>query len=442
MFYKYRGTFKSKNSDISQGFSDKIYLNCFNTFITSDNITKHFTENYPGIPFILKGLKLTFLHKSITFSHYPNFIFITDKLIFVGIGDQFISKLEIRNHDGNILKTFKSSKIIHKDGRFISFDEPPYIINSFANTAFCKFHNSSISHCNILDFSDDGRILYLNNNGVLVISSMTGCINYDQNLECIDIIGSNYIYSNTIIDNVICACNFQINLNIESTDTTCFVLLNENCIFLIYKDIVIKKNISKSYYKIDIAEFNVHNYVESESFYDMILCLSIFVPDIKISNAIKIEDMLSKLFIINKHVEKFLINIYDSYLDNSDLRDNILCRVYRRIDDYGKCFLDKYLDFKVLTSDNLCLVIIYKLDLIDHFIKLCIEEKRLFYLADLVSFYEKIERSEEFKLALLKNGLFIYNYDGLEDIIGLEKIEIESQRNAFNYEKQRYNFFK
>lgn len=284
----------------------------------------------------------------------------------------------------------------------------------------------------------------------------------------------------TAIQNVTCVSHFY-GTEIVSKNTSkkllCHVVLCPGSVFLIARELVARKRLAVPFSHIAAGRFAVHNFLQEGSFYELVLVLGMFVG-VRLCDADRIEDFLCKLILHRKRIEPFVGTLvrniefsnfectrlaranknapdaktgprapsagsehqsqqYISYRSQPHKRlctaDTIVCRAYRRVDDRGKETLEPYIAVLRLSPDDLYYIIIYKLHHLDHFIKLCIANKRLFYLQELVCFYEKIGRADELRAAFLRNGLFIFHYGGLEKITAVEKEEIDAQRQAFHF---------
>ncbi len=284
----------------------------------------------------------------------------------------------------------------------------------------------------------------------LIVESLSVKKIYNKESQWILQINDIYVYKKTaLIANINYAENFYIyeidfekNLILKCSAT---ILLCDDSIFILYKDFIIKKYIGRGYFKILTYRFVVHNYLKECSYYDLVLTLSLFI-DIKIFYSDKIEDFLFKLILFKIPIERFIeiikknecckhkLDFSDVFSEssNSNLKlSTILCRIYRQVDDNGKALLDKYLNIKTLHADDLYYLIIYKLDYIDYFIKKCIEQKRLFYLKELIPFFKKIKKVKQLKLLFLKNNLLIFHYKYFDHLCLLENEEILAEKYKY-----------
>lgn len=66
--------------------------------------------------------------------------------------------------------------------------------------------------------------------------------------------------------------------------------------------------------------------------------------------------------------------------------------------------------------------------MLEDFVKMCVEQGRLFYLDELIGFYKKTDRLEELRRVYLDNGVLIFNYKGFEDLVKIEKEEMLAQK--------------
>lgn len=442
--YKYMGKFIKDAEEPAVRINDR-GLN--DVFIYTSNAVNHFVETPPGGPYHTTG-NMLYLDHSQEIPLRPGFgkIVVGPKYIFVEFGNS----LEVLHHNGELFRCFVGNNVICENGLFLitglSSSVSPiglsisYVVDSDANAIFTKSRN------NIMDFTEEGDVVYLingsdkskeeitdNNDTYLIIESFKDLKRYDFASDPIFEMEDIMAYENgTIIQNTRCCAHLYLEEPNESPVMhPCFVVLCTNEIFVIFKNYVIRKGINKEYLKIGADEFVIHNYLERESFYELILVLSLF-SNIRIDFPEKIEGFLCKLIHCNIKVEPFLERIFSNYNLKSDISDHIICRAYRRVDDKAKAMLDTYIEITKLSADALYYIIIYKLEYIDYFVKLCIKEKRLFYLRELVPFFDKINKLKELRVCLLRNQLFILDYRGFEKIIEMEKMEIDSQESIFN----------
>ncbi len=401
-------------------------------FVCDSNTVSHFIETPSGEPYhIVENTLHLGRHTKNTSTGIPlkpgfGKIVVGCKYVFVA----YEKSVEVLRHSGKLFRRFVGNSIECSNGLFlITESNISYVIDSEANAVFTR------SRRNTIDFTERGEIAYLadeleqNSGRHLVIESLKDLRRYDAPSDPIFEIENISVYENSaVIRNVVCCTHLYLE---ESSTDPCFVVLCADEIFILFRSYVARKQISRAYTKIDPEEFVAHNYLEQESFYELVLALSLFT-DIRIGFPDLIEGFLCKLILHRRAAGPFIGRILSSYGDaNRDASDRIVCRAYRRVDDRAKAMLDAHIEISRLSVDCLYYIIIYRLEHIDHFVKLCIEKKRLFYLRELVPFFEKIDRLDELRGCLLRNRLFILDCKGLERIIAMEKMEIDSQESVF-----------
>lgn len=205
-------------------------------------------------------------------------------------------------------------------------------------------------------------------------------------------------------------------------------------VFVIFEDYVVKKQVDKTYNFIIPERLVFHNYINEEDVYWCLLFVNCFESTV-LYKAEGIEDFLFAL--ANKPsseslLDKFLLSLKWNAMTYGKCDFNkIVCKLYRVVDEPKRVLVEKWIDYENINADQLYYMIIYKLDMVDRFIDLCINEKRLFYLVELKEFYYKIDRADDLKRKLLSKGLLIFEYIGLEHFYSLEKDMIESQRRTY-----------
>ena len=381
---------------------------------------------------------------------FPNLIFICYRKV-----------LEIYSNKGELLKEVESiDDIFVGSYGFLIYNKTPFIVNFEGNFIFvCKSNN-------VLNFTEDGVIFSIcgdettertewneenKSKGTFSIQSLKMSQEYTKDGECIFEEENFKIFRETaLIEDVIICTSIKIeslecfdeNINIQelkssavesSTETfDGVIVLCKKFLFVIAKGLVIRKNIESFFTKIIPQRFVVHNYVSEASFFDCILLINCFKP-IKLIKIDGIVCFLSNMFNFSQALAlKFIKNLKINSLKYNIINfESTMCKVYRLVDDSSKKVIDSWIDFNSLTSDQLYLVIIYKLELLSKFISLCKSDKKLFYLEDLKDFYIKTGNTEMFRKELLRQNLLIFKYKGLELMNQTESEEIESQRLLF-----------
>lgn len=353
--------------------------------------------------------------------------------------------LEIYNQKGEIIRKIESKeRIILGTEGFLIQEDVFYILNLHCNSIIIdqEIDGISISKLldDILDFTDNG-IIALKKDGFFAIKSPTNQIIVYSNQKSEEIsIDDLKVYKDTCIIKCPISCvsvKLKTNSNNESEPIHCFIVLDESNICFVYNDLIVKKSIKCKNMRILRERFVLHDYTKEV---DLIFCIFLIncYRSTNIFDPLEVEKFLLLLFL---KYPSFQSNLTDVFLTNfksymletnrKDLHDEILCRVYRQIDDSSKKFLASYIDFDSLTVDNLTLVIIYMPELVSKFVSLCVKFKRLFYLDDLIDFYEKTNRLEELRPLLLENNLLILEYPGFEELIKSEREEIRAQELTF-----------
>lgn len=385
--------------------------------------------------------------------------------------------LEIYDLSGNLARKIESSEnIVCGTGGFLVFDRVHYILNRFCETVF-------VTHVpNIVDFTDDGVIMSIGSppadedgkksssdlgpcqkGSSLIIQSMSRKVLYDCTEEPIVEFDGITVYRNTTsIDNIVACSSIKLEMlrsadGINSTTLAhnkhspgscgtqdkgasgtgvfldCIIVLCKDCVFVIYDDIVVRKQVDHALTHIIPERFAVHNYVHEVSIYDCVLMLSCF-RYIRLFKSEGIESFLVGLM-NSSRVDK---ELYEKFIDVLRVNEGpaiqcntILCRVYRQVDDRLKGVLDHFIGVDTLGSDDLYYLVIYKPDLTERFVQMCKKERRLFYLDDLRLFFEKTNRVDELKRIFLRNGILIFEYCGLEKLIETERTEINAQKACF-----------
>lgn len=405
--------------------------------------------------------------------------------------------LEIYDLNGNLIREIISKEpIIIGNNGFIVYDKSYFIVNLESNTVFIK------KIPNIVDFTGDGKIFtyenITNNNSIdqklfdkELIDNTTSIdnnnsidkdiVNNNNSIDNDIAKNTNSINSNSIsnnnnlsdkhlmeirlhsnkifnfdgeiitkfreytifkktakITNFIACSTFKLLKINDNSFSDCTIVLCTDFLFVIFDDIIIRKELSKKFSHIIHQKFIIHNYLERESFYDCILLINC-IKSTELHKSDQIEQFIISLFALNiekdfirEFIKSFMANFSDSLnIENRIYYKTILCRIYRQVDDPSKQFLDEFIDFRSLNADQMFLIIIYKPDLTDQFIALCKFEERLFYLEDLRDFYIKTERIDECKGLFLKNGMLLFEYKGLEKLYEIEKQQIKAQRLSF-----------
>lgn len=367
--------------------------------------------------------------------------------------------LEIFDLRGSLVRRIESSEdIICGTGGFLVFDRVHYILNRLCETVF-------VTHVpNIMDFTEDGVIMSINEHpvdgdsnpdhkGNLIVQSMYKKILYDRTRDPVVEFDDITVYEGIVdIRNVVSCSSIKLETlrshdYAEHTPTLqcmdiqqgvhkrglfldCIVVLCKDCVFVIYDNVVVRKQLVCQLTHIIPERFVVHNYVQEVGIYDCILMLSCFRA-VRLFRSEGIESFLIGLMssgVVKKLYEKFI----DGLRANATIPCNvILCRAYRQVDDRLKEILDQFIIVDRLDVDELYYLIIYKPDLTERFVQMCKRKRRLFYLDDLKSFFEKTNRASELKRIFLQNGILIFEYCGLEKLIEIERSEINAQRACF-----------
>lgn len=390
-------------------------------------------------------------------------IFASDSFLFIC----YDKLLEIYELGGSLVRKIESSEnIICGTGGFLVFDRVDYILNRSCETVFVT------RVPNIIDFTDDGVIMSIDcplndgrdgispsnprigmEKGNLIVQSMNRKALYNSTEEPIANFGEIAVYSSTAnIDNIIACSNIKLETLCPLNDANpvalkassksaneagvlldCIIVLCKNCVFVMYDDLVVRKQLESPLTHIIPERFVAHNYVQEVSIYDCILTLNCF-RTVRLFKSEGVENFLVGLM-NSGNVDK---RLYESFIDGLRANESpavpyntILCRVYRQVDDKMKGDLDRFITIDRLSADELYYLIIYKPDLTERFVQLCKKEKRLFYLDDLRLFFEKTSRADELKKIFLRNGVLIFEYDGLSRLIGIERNEINAQKACF-----------
>lgn len=385
----------------------------------------------------------TIVLEGVTFPIKHNYqkILLTAKSLFIC----YNKKLEVYDRKGDLIKEIESKKkIIIGDGGFVVFDDISYLFNLSGNSIFIEVDENTIEFTpnattislsravDSLNKVDEKRHLMINAYGVTY--------EYDEDGEILfDFEEYQILHRKARITDVVKVKSINlefINSNPEKENSECILVLTKKYFFVIIKDFVVKQILKSEFIDIIPERLIIHDYIHECSFYSCFLALSCFV-NIKLYKMAEIEEFLRTL--INTGQDKELVKRFISCLTaNKESTKNepinlqkIICRVYRQVDDDSKIFLDQYIDMESLDADSMYYIIIYKPMYVPKFIRMCKEQKRLFYLEELRGFYEKTDRIEECKRLFLENGLLIFDYEGVELLNELEKKQIESQRQCF-----------
>lgn len=340
----------------------------------------------------------------------------------------------IYDKNGQLIREVMSKDpIIIGNGGFIINDTTKYIINTSSHIHFID------SVENIMNFTDEGVLLFTDNSGdtkIFCMKHSNKIVRFDEDSESIFSFQDYKVYKNsTRIENPIASSVIKLKTrnkdNKDEKYEDCVIITTNTDVFVLFEDIIVKKSLNHCYHKIVPQRFVVHDHINECSIYDCIIVLNCFKSTILYKED-EIEGVLVSF--VNSKIYKNLVEaLINNLLINSDCIDSkkILCRVYRQIDDESRLHLDRFIPIESLDADQMFYIIIYKPDLVSKFINLCKIQKRLFYLEELRSFYDKTGRSDECKKIFLESGMLIYEYKGLEILNSIEKKQIESQRMEY-----------
>lgn len=369
--------------------------------------------------------------------------------------------LEVYELDGTLYKRILSEEnILAGSGGFLVLDRVHYIFNFYCDAIFVD------AKPEVLDFGTNGDIVFFKN-GNLSIKSKNKETVYDCNTDIVKQMGEIEVYRDSVkIEDIVC-CRSLMLYSLEGNGNpelalsknqagdgqvpnwfNCFIILCKNCVFLIYKDIIVKKRLALELSNLIPERFIAHNFVDQVDFYDCILALSCY-ENIFLYKSDGVERFIMLLMQASdlnnneKLIDKFFLGLKkslpdlepDARLDKKNsgcLRyTTILCRTFRQVDDRAKDFIDKFIDYSNIHVDDMFYLIIYKPDLTEKFILLCKGMDRLFYLDDLVCFFDKTNQSDKLKMLFLKNDLLIYKYKGLDRLYEIEREEVMAQRACY-----------
>jgi len=314
------------------------------------------------------------------------------------------------------------------------------ILEFISNEKFLFLENAGVNrNCHLAGLSNCSKLngfWQVTSEGDALIDDMSGTLKYKRIglVYCFDSYGEALleidqikIYRNTasIASIIETSC---IRIESPENEHAAFLILCKHHFYIIYEDIVIEKCLKNVYLKIDLEKCEIHSYLFSEGFNDMLFAILIFykvAPTWSTANG-AIEQLICLLIANNieaEHIYRFVGNLnhplqkhtFDgaSHLHSPSLACNTthhpyntqLCKAYRLTDDRGRSILDKLICFDSLSVDDLRYVIIYREDKVEDFVAMCKRQKRLFYLPDLVRFYEATNRRELIKEHLLLAGI-------------------------------------
>lgn len=439
MDYRHIGTYASK-TDVPKGFLDVL--------IETPMVIKHYRKIPDGLPFTVDHEELCFGDSTIPLIDAPLSILVTPKHAII----HYPGKLIFLFHSGITDKVFISDSIFHCTGHWLINNKNAYLVDSAGKTVFTKTQTS------VVGLLGTGDVLYLEKDSTtqdmlqggemhLAMESLAirRVFAEDGNplLICDDIT----IFSDTArIINV--RAMAPVRCLLRMTDyliTDCPVILTKDHIFLIAGPFIGRKKHCGHMTHINPSACTVHNFDNCITICDIMAALC-YATRIRVPNIDYLENILCFLVMNKLGIDNLLelikinckLNIAGASSEQHRTATSplsyyaVLGRAYRRIDDAGKTVLTPHIDFEALTVDEMHYIIIYRPELLVRFIDLCISEERLFYLRDLIAFYQKTKRFAEIQLILLEKGLIITEYPGLERILDLEREEINIQENKFN----------
>ncbi|KAI4291788.1 hypothetical protein PAPHI01_1062 [Pancytospora philotis] len=450
MSHRYIGSYK----DAASAPSGRAHV-----LIATPDGHKCFVSTPAGISYTLKERALCFRNSCIALEAEPVEILVTEKYAIV----QYRRKLVFHGHDGALRRVFISDNIVHDAGLWMVNDPLAYIVDAAGDTVFTKQQER------VQGFTANGEVLYLaggldgNPPAHLVVESLKSRTAYCEDSEPLVSMDQLSIYLRIArIENVVAASRVRlarIGPSRELAEVVCPAVLTDSHFFLIAGDYIVRKSLAKQYTHFEPASFAVHDLVSGETVYDAVAALCCCMR-IRVAGTSCLENMLCHSIIKSMPFDLLVENIkvncaldYEAYearrvaeqkpLDQaaSILQIHaaappisamaVLCRAYRRVDDRGKALLERHIEPASLSADELQYIIIYKPHLLEEFVWLCIRDSRLFYLRDLADFYSKAGKFPEIQAVLLKRGLLLHDYPGLEKIVAMEKAEVDAQELCY-----------
>lgn len=430
-----------------------------NSFLHQNKDLIYEIREFPidSLDFIIRNSSLIFGTLNIPLRKNPKKIIALPTHIFIC----YDKTLMIYDNKGNVMKEFTSSdSIFVGSSGFLINDRVHFIVNLKANVIFVRESNK------ILNFNEDGTIFSVQCNdenenlswteenkskGFLTGRTLRTNKVYDADGDIILKYGNYTVFRDkALIENIVCCTSIKLEVlkfesktlkssesfitenKVSSETSDCIIVLCKNFLFIIFKNLVIRKDINFAYLKIIPQKLIIHNYVNEESFYDCFLLFNCFKPISLFKNS-GIEAFLSNLINFNLKLSiEFIKGLKMNSLKFKNFDFQLLmCKIYRLIDDSAKHIIDPWIEINSLTADQMFYIIIYFPNLLEKFIHLCKLEGKLFYLEDLKDFYIKTENIETYQKELLKQGLLIFNYKGLEYFNEIEAEQIRSQKSEY-----------
>lgn len=411
-----------------------------------------------GHPYRLSGTRLSVTlpadrqsdepSRLILLRKHPVNLFITDLHIFINYG----AVLEVLRRNGAPFKKFEAEKFSFKNGIFCAEHEP-WLVLQDATTVF------TARAANIIGLDPTGTLYCTTDSAqsadsFLVRETLRGRQVFSVDSEPVWSIGEITVHRGTALIRDIIRTDCMPLQRMQPRGGQCLstvycqVVLCREAIVLVCEGLVIRKRVRHGFTHTAVHRYAVHNITDEMGFYELVAVLSQFVP-VVLDQAGEVENFLVGLLLQRKCVERFVDVIRKNSIKNDGAEDTseagrrsggghcnavgletVLCRAYRRTDDWGRGVLDRYIDARRLNVDDLSYIIIYRLECIDRFVSLCAEHNRLFYLPPLIRFTMNVGRDEPLRKALLRHGLLLFRFRGLERLTDCERRELSAQQAA------------